>query len=346
MVGHGRLVKLPQHPSVLARDSTWLGGMTSRQRIALLIPAYNAARFLPRLLASAADQSAPFDEIWIYDDCSTDETASVAEKLGARVVRGDVNRGCSYGKNALAERTSCEWLHFHDADDLLRPTFIATARPWMDRADVDVVAMGCEECWEDTRETVSIAAPSDARLGADAERELIVYKINSSSGLYRRSALLRAGGFDLDPDVLYNEDQAGHSQMARAGLRFRADPTIVTTYLRQRASMSVSNSARCHRARYHVLRKTLGASGARYAAELTDQFWEVAACSAAQLDWATADAAADAAVRLSGAGGAPGGWTFRLLCRLSPRLALRCRETLIRGLKPRLRVGYPGWSRP
>lgn len=316
--------------------------MSSLQRLALLIPAYNAAGFLPRLLASAADQSSPFDEIWVYDDCSTDDTAAVAERLGANVVRGDVNRGCTYGKSVLVERTSCEWLHFHDADDLLRPNFITVARSWMVRPDIDVVAMGCEECWEDTRESISVAAPDDGRFSADANRELITYKINSSSGLYRRTAFLEAGGFDLDPDVLYNEDQACHSKLARAGLRFRADPTIVSTYLRQRSSMSVSNLAKCHRARYHVLLKTLAVDGARYSTELSEQLWQVAGCAAAQLDWTTADAAADAVSKLSGADEAPGNGLFRLLCRLSPKVALRWRETLIRWLKPHLRVGYPG----
>ena len=73
----------------------------------MLIPAYNAAAYLPRLLESAARQTERFDEIWVYDDCSKDETAEIAESYGARVVRGAVNRGCSHGKNALASLTNC-----------------------------------------------------------------------------------------------------------------------------------------------------------------------------------------------------------------------------------------------
>src|SRR5690242_6343139 len=105
--------------------------MISRPRLALLIPAYNAAQYLPRLLDSAARQTQSFDEIWVYDDCSTDNTAVVAERHGARVVRGDSNRGCSHGKNRLATETKCEWIHFHDADDELLPNFVVRARTWM-----------------------------------------------------------------------------------------------------------------------------------------------------------------------------------------------------------------------
>ncbi|MFM7345025.1 MAG: glycosyltransferase, partial [Tagaea sp.] len=48
------------------------------------IPAYNAAKYLPRLLASAKAQTEPFDEICVYDDCSTDETGTVAAALGMK----------------------------------------------------------------------------------------------------------------------------------------------------------------------------------------------------------------------------------------------------------------------
>src|SRR3954453_5367691 len=106
--------------------------MTSHPSLALCIPAYNAAAYLPRLLVSAIRQTLPFNEIWVYDDCSTDGTAAMAERYGARVMRGDVNRGCSIGKNRLAAETKCEWIHFHDADDELLPNFVERARVWME----------------------------------------------------------------------------------------------------------------------------------------------------------------------------------------------------------------------
>ncbi len=73
------------------------------QTAALLIPAWNAAAWLPRLLASAAAQTTPFDETWVYDDASCDDTAAVAERLGALVIRGQTNVGCSAGKNGYGD---------------------------------------------------------------------------------------------------------------------------------------------------------------------------------------------------------------------------------------------------
>src|SRR5690349_18185438 len=99
--------------------------------LSLCIPAYNAANYLPRLLTSARNQDIPFDEILVYNDCSTDDTENVAQKYGAKVINGDINRGCSHGKNRLAEISTCDWIHFHDADDDLLPQFTTLAHKWM-----------------------------------------------------------------------------------------------------------------------------------------------------------------------------------------------------------------------
>src|SRR5262249_35119990 len=159
-------------------------------------------------------------------DCSQDDTAVVAEQYGTRVVRGDANRGCTYAKSVLVERTRCEWVHFHDADDLLLPNFTTVAHRWIGRENVDVIVFGCEGRWEESRELISVAVPDDRMLLLDPVGYNIRTNVNAISGVYHRNAFLAAGGFDLDPAVLYNEDQACHCSLARAGLRFRGDPTV------------------------------------------------------------------------------------------------------------------------
>jgi glycosyltransferase involved in cell wall biosynthesis len=318
--------------------------MIQKPTLALLIPAYNASAFLPRLLESAVRQTEPFDEIWVYDDCSTDDTAEVPKKLNVRVVRGEMNRGCTYGKSVLVGRTSCDWVHFHDADDLLIPNFVERAHQWMTEPYADVVCFGCEERWEDSGELISVSAPNDKELLDDPISYTIRYKINAISGIYRRSAFLSAGGFDLDPEVLFNEDQACHTKLARAGLVFRGDSTVTVINLRRRTSMWTSNQSKALRAHYNVMRKALsGPQGKRNKDAIARNLWGIVAGSASQLDWATADEAALLAVQLAGLSKLPPGRLFRNLCRISPRAALRVREWLIRLFKPTLRQDYPGW---
>lgn len=313
--------------------------------LSLCIPAYNAAWCLPRLLDSAMNQTVPFDEIWVYDDCSTDQTAAVAEQYGARVVRGQVNRGCSHGKNVLAQHCTTDWIHFHDADDELMPRFVELAHAWMQEDQVDVVLFPYEERDEDKNALLGIRYFDDAQLRHDPRSYAIRQQINPFCGIYRRMAFVEAGGYDEDPLLLYNEDAAFHISLAFANLRFAAANEVCIINYRRLNSMSSANRLKCLQAQYQVMKKTVARPlGSRYAKEVATRLWLITGGLTAELDWATADAAAELATKLAGRRSVQGGAFFRTVALLSPPLALRLREILIRLLKPRYRVGYPEWK--
>ncbi|HWU25988.1 MAG TPA: glycosyltransferase family A protein [Rhizomicrobium sp.] len=321
--------------------------MTGTPKLALLIPAYNAAAYLPRLLQSAHNQREPFDEILVYDDCSTDSTAAVAEQMGAGVIRGQINKGCSHGKNALARATAAEWIHFHDADDELLPNFVSRAHLWMRDGRFDAVLFPYEERDAAIGRQIATRRFDPDDIIRDARSYALRVPINSICGLYRRSAFLAAGGYDEDPRVLYNEDAAAHIRLTFAGLSFAADTEISIINHRQLNSMSAANQLKCLQAQFEVMRKTAQrAEAAPYAFEIARRLWAIVAGLASQQDWQTADAGAALAVALAGLKALPPGRLFRNLCRISPFYALRIREALIRVFKPWLRTSYPRWRNP
>jgi glycosyltransferase involved in cell wall biosynthesis len=258
----------------------------TRPTLALCIPAFNAAQFLPRLLRSAASQRIPFDEILVYDDCSTDDTAAVAESLGATVVRGERNVGCSSGKNRLAARSTSEWIHFHDADDDLTPEFTELAHRWMARPSApDVVLFNYDiRMIDDGRLAGSRRFDSHA-LEVDAARYAIRNQINPYCGLYRRDSLLRVGGYDEDQAVLYNEDCRFHMRLAFAGLTFGVESAIAVINLERSGSMSRANSARCAVARLHVLEKAAVEAPPRLYREIALEAWLAARHLASHQRW-------------------------------------------------------------
>lgn len=65
-------------------------------RLAVIIPAYNEAPILGRLIAELASRH-PGAEVFVIDDASRDETAQVARDAGARVVRHPFNLGYGVG---------------------------------------------------------------------------------------------------------------------------------------------------------------------------------------------------------------------------------------------------------
>lgn len=305
----------------------------------MLIPAYNAAAFLPRLLSSAAAQTKPFDEVWVYDDCSADDTAAVARKLGARVVRGTINKGCSAGKNALAAVVEADYLHFHDADDELMPNFVSLARRWIERGAPDVVLFAYEYRDESTGILLAERQFDPVDVARDPRSYAIREQINPFCGMYRRTAFIAAGGYDEDPEVLYNEDVAFHIKMAFAGLSFGAEPEVSIVNYRREGSMSGANQVRCAKAHLAVLKKTASRPGAtNYRGELAQKLWHAAGLLGSFGLWTEAEEAAKLAIELDpvipdSAGAA---W-FRRLASFSSPVALRLREAAIRMFRPHLR---------
>lgn len=92
-------------------------------RLSLVIPAYNEAALLPRLLGSVATArqhcSVPV-EVIVADNASTDATARVAEEGGARAVRVE-KRYIAAARNGGAAAARGEVLCFVDADSLIHP---------------------------------------------------------------------------------------------------------------------------------------------------------------------------------------------------------------------------------
>src|SRR5689334_11048168 len=94
-----------------------------RALVSILIPAYNAERWLAETLESALSQSWDRKEIIVVDDGSKDATLLVArsfEKRGVRVVT-QANQGAAIARNRAFELSQGEYIQWLDADDLLAP---------------------------------------------------------------------------------------------------------------------------------------------------------------------------------------------------------------------------------
>lgn len=308
-------------------------------KLGLCVPAFNAEKFLGRLLEGAGRQTVPFDEVWVYDDASTDGTSDLARRFGAHVVRGETNKGCSAGKNILAERCGCTWLHFHDADDALEPIFVEAAHKWMARPDApDVVFFNYRSLSHETNAPLGTREFDGEALRRDPLRYCLAEQINPFCGLYRRESFLRAGGWDEDRQVLQSEDQAGHLRLAMAALRFDADPAYaVINYIRA-GSMTTSNLPGAQRSTFHVMKKAAGTAPTAYHEIIAGRLWGTAGLSAAYNDWENADRAAALALTLMPGPPPSGAAWFRWLAVRQPRLALRLRERLIRMLRPAARA--------
>jgi GT2 family glycosyltransferase len=96
--------------------------------VSILIPAYNADKWIADTITSALSQTWPKKEIIIVDDGSKDDTLSVAKTFESKIVKviAQKNTGACGARNkalSLAQGSYIQWL---DADDLLHPEKIAS----------------------------------------------------------------------------------------------------------------------------------------------------------------------------------------------------------------------------
>ena len=92
-------------------------------KFTVIIPAYNAGKYLDECLESLVSQSFKDFEVIVVDDGSTDRTAVLGRKYTEldnrfRLVEKD-NGGVSSARNSGIDNAKGEWVLFVDADDVL-----------------------------------------------------------------------------------------------------------------------------------------------------------------------------------------------------------------------------------
>lgn len=95
-------------------------------KVSVVIPAFNAERYIKKGINSVLWQSHANLEILIVDDCSTDSTARTVEEIARRdarivLVSNETNRGVSASRNRGIELSTGDYVAFLDADDLWHP---------------------------------------------------------------------------------------------------------------------------------------------------------------------------------------------------------------------------------
>jgi teichuronic acid biosynthesis glycosyltransferase TuaG len=98
----------------------------SHPRITVVVPAWNAARFIERTLLTVTAQTFTDYEIVVIDDGSSDDTKTVVDKfMAAHSVRGrcirQENKKIAGARNTGIRAAEADWISFLDHDDLWFP---------------------------------------------------------------------------------------------------------------------------------------------------------------------------------------------------------------------------------
>lgn len=103
--------------------------------ISIIIPFYNVEKYLEECLLSVMSQTFTDYECILVDDCGTDNSLKIAERLIAeykgsssfRIIRHDCNKGVSAARNTGVNAAKGDFLFFLDSDDKICPSLLEIA---------------------------------------------------------------------------------------------------------------------------------------------------------------------------------------------------------------------------
>lgn len=189
-------------PAVEDSDSN-----ASNPLISIIIPAYNAAKYLPDAIRSALDQTYQHIEIIVVDDGSTDNTRQVVEasraNLRIRFIQ-QPNLGLASARNTGIRAAQGTLIHLLDADDVLLSACLEKAVPLFSRG-AELVFSAHEIRNEDLTTSLALHTPVFA-YPYDYQQpinSILNYSLNHLTGpfvpsavTFRRALWEAVGGFD------------------------------------------------------------------------------------------------------------------------------------------------------
>ena len=115
------------------------------KKISVIIPIYNAEKYLKQTLDSVRFQTYKNLEVVCVLDCPSDHSAKIAKEIAdedsrIKLVEHTQNRGLPAARNSGVENATGEYIHFMDADDLISPDFYEIMISAAVKNDADVSA--------------------------------------------------------------------------------------------------------------------------------------------------------------------------------------------------------------
>ncbi|MBQ2957366.1 MAG: glycosyltransferase, partial [Clostridia bacterium] len=135
--------------------------------VSIVVPVYNAEKYLPRCMASLLAQTLSDLQIILVDDGSRDSSGRLCDAYAVQDARVTVihqtNRGAGFARNAGLDAAAGEYVGFVDADDEIEPAMFERLYEAAKKHDADMALSGMKQ--------ISAADETDVREVGGFERE-------------------------------------------------------------------------------------------------------------------------------------------------------------------------------
>lgn len=202
--------------------------------ISILLPAFNAERFLGEAIDSVLRQTMPEFELIVIDDGSTDGTLEIAREYASADPRVRVytqpNSGTAHTLNRALELARHELIARIDADDRMLPHRLERQLQFIrENSDLAVAGTLIRYITEDGKKLGVRWSPFTTRAAiTDAIRRNKIIAVPHNSVLMRRSTVIGVGGYR--PQFVVVQDLDLWNRLAEGGHSLLVQPEVLTEY--------------------------------------------------------------------------------------------------------------------
>ncbi len=200
--------------------------------VSIIIPVYNAERYIADAIHSAVNQTFKELEFIIVDDGSNDSSPDIIQSISdPRIILiSQRNKGGSAARNRGLEMAKGEYIKFLDADDILLPDAIKKQlEQSKNLGDNEIVFGDFNFMNSEGKITMTNKFEDSGKLTVDSATFFLAnWKILISCPLHKKEYLLRIGGFD--EKLPFGQESDLHFRLALNSFEFKYQPGMIFQY--------------------------------------------------------------------------------------------------------------------
>lgn len=211
-------------------------------KVSVIVPAYNAAQDVPKLIAALKKQTVKPLEYILIDDCSSDNTKEMAKDF-FQVHSTPKNSGPAMARNLGMKMAKGDYYAFLDSDCRPEPDWMEKLFKCLTEKNEDVITGSyfVNACTITGKAIAAQGFPCGGSLGFEkmwqVSPEGYVEKISTGNFIIKKSVVEKHGGFDEDFSYCFEDAWFTH-KLVSAGIKIYYCPEIEVEHVARESFLS------------------------------------------------------------------------------------------------------------
>ena len=226
--------------------------MENKGLVSIIMPLYNSEKYVSDSIKSVLNQTYPYWELIIVDDCSTDSSVEVVNSFNddrIKLLHNGKNSGAAISRNYALREAKGKWIAFLDSDDIWVSTRLEEQLNFMIDHNYSFTYSDYRICYEGKWEKVIRTAPKKI-----TRKKLFNYCYFSTITVMYDADII---GLIQIGDIKKNNDYAMWFEALKKTDAYHY-PRCLAFYIKHNNSVSSGNKIKLIKWHYYLFKNVLG----------------------------------------------------------------------------------------